>query len=75
MPGTQFTVPSGPFIEIVEVERPDAHLNFATAFFGSEMRALQLVCAAARGRWPWAADFNNGRGIQPVLGIRVTLDP
>lgn len=75
VPGTQFTVPSGPLIEIVEVEHPDAHLNFAVAFFGSETRALQLVWADQRGRWPWAADFDNGRGTQPVLGVRVTPDP
>lgn len=73
-PGRQFTVPSGPLIEVVEVDHPDAHLNYAMAFFGSGVRALQLVWADRRGRWPWAEHFNNGRHKQPVLGVRAPCD-
>jgi Domain of unknown function (DUF4262) len=69
-PGRQIKVPTGPFIEIVEMSRPDAHLNFAVAFGGPEVRALQLVWADGRGRWPWTASFCDGRRRQPVLGVR-----
>lgn len=70
-PGARITVPAGPLIEIVEVEHPDAHMDMAVAFYGSELRALQLVWADRGGRWPWAASFGDGRGRQPVLGVRV----
>ena len=69
-PGSQIKVPAGPLIEIVEMSRPDAHLNFAVAFGGPEIRALQLVWADGRGRWPWSAAFCDGRRKQPVLGVR-----
>ena len=69
-PGQQIKVPTGPLIEIVEMSHPDAHLNFAVAFGGPEIRALQLVWADGRGRWPWSAAFCDGRRKQPVLGIR-----
>ena len=42
--------------------------------FDGPFRALQLVWADRRGRWPWAADFDDGRGTQPVLGLRVGND-
>jgi Domain of unknown function (DUF4262) len=69
-PGEQISVPTGPLVEIVEVDHPDAHLNFAVAFGGPEIRALQLVWADGRGRWPWAPGFCDGRTRQPVLGFR-----
>jgi Domain of unknown function (DUF4262) len=69
-PGQQIKVPAGPLIEIVEMSHPDAHLNFAVAFGGPEIRALQLVWADGRGRWPWSAAFCDGRRKQPVLGAR-----
>ncbi len=69
-PGQQITIPAGPVIEIVEVAHPDAHMNFAVAFGGPEIRALQLVWADGRGRWPWSAEFADGRATQPVLGVR-----
>ena len=69
-PGRQISVPSEPLIEIVEVDHPDAHMGWAMAFGGPEVRALQLVWADRRGRWPWAAGFNDGRRRQPVLGVR-----
>lgn len=69
MPGDRIRLPAGPLIEVVTVDHPDAHMNMAVAFYGP-IRALQLVWADGRGRWPWAANFSDGRGRQPVLGIR-----
>lgn len=73
-PGEQLVLSSGSVVEVVAVEHPDAHLYFAVAFYGDVMRALQLVWTDERGRWPWAADFDDGRGGQPVLGVRATSD-
>jgi hypothetical protein len=70
MPGDRIQLPAGPLLEIVTVDHPDAHMNMAVAFYGPELRALQLVWADGRGRWPWAASFSDGRARQPVLGIR-----
>lgn len=69
-PGAHVAVGNGPLLEIVEVDQPDAHLNFAVALGGPDIRALQLVWADERGRWPWAAGWGPGRLRQPVLGIR-----
>ena len=69
-PGEQIMLRSGPLIEIVEVDHPDAHMNWAVAFGGPEIRAMQLVWADGRGRWPWAPGFCDGRTRQPVLGFR-----
>jgi Domain of unknown function (DUF4262) len=52
------------------VDHPDAHMNFAVALGGPDIRALQLVWADERGRWPWAAGWGQARRRQPVLGIR-----
>jgi hypothetical protein len=69
-PGAHIAVGDGPLLEIVEVDHPDAHLNFAVALGGPDVRALQLVWADDRGRWPWAAGWGPGQRRQPVLGIR-----
>lgn len=69
-PGQQIKVPSGPLMEIVEMPHPDAHLNFAVALGGPDIRGWQLVWADGRGRWPWSAAFCDGRRRQPVLGAR-----
>jgi hypothetical protein len=69
-PGDRIQLPAGPLLEIVTVDHPDAHMNMAVAFYGPEIRALQLVWADGHGRWPWAAGFSDGRGRQPVLGLR-----
>ncbi|MGH3919481.1 MAG: DUF4262 domain-containing protein, partial [Pseudonocardiaceae bacterium] len=57
-------------VEIVELPHPDAHLESAIALYGVEIRALQLVRADDRGRWPWERGYRGGRGGQPVLGPR-----
>ena len=69
-PGQKVAVRSGPLVEIVKVTNPGAHMKWAVAFGGPEVSALQLVWADGRGRWPWAAAFSDGRGRQPVLGVR-----
>jgi hypothetical protein len=70
IPGDQIALTTGRLVEIVEVRCPDAHLCSAIGILGPEVRARQLVWADRRGRWPWSADFNDGRAIQPVLGVR-----
>ncbi len=62
-------------IEVVEVEHPDVHLKFAARLFGPRVRALQLVWADDRGRWPWDVGWGHGRRRQPVLGVRTLLNP
>jgi hypothetical protein len=69
-PGTRIALPAGPLVEMVEVDHPDVHLTFADVMFGDEVTALQVVWVDSRGRWPWAAGFDDGRGTQPVLGVR-----
>jgi hypothetical protein len=70
VPGDRIQLPAGPLIEVVAVDHPDAHMGMAVAFYGVEFSARQLVWADGRGRWPWAAGFSDGRGRQPVLGMR-----
>jgi Domain of unknown function (DUF4262) len=69
-PGAQIALPAGPLVEMVEVEHPDVYLIFAGAMFGDEVTALQAVWVDSCGRWPWTAKFDDGRGTQPVLGVR-----
>jgi hypothetical protein len=70
VPGRQVSLSAGARIEPVTVTQPDAHLYMAVAIGGQGIKALQLVWADDRGRWPWAPGFAQGRGIQPVLGDR-----
>ncbi|MFJ7212598.1 DUF4262 domain-containing protein [Amycolatopsis sp. NPDC098790] len=67
--GERLPMPGGP-VEVVALAEPSAHLVFAADLYGPEIRALQLVHADAGGRWPWSADYRDGRGGQPVLGVR-----
>jgi hypothetical protein len=60
-------------IEVVEVEHPDVHLEFAVTLCGANFRALQLVWADDCGGWPWDARWGHGRRRQPVLGVRTNL--
>ncbi|MDV3124956.1 DUF4262 domain-containing protein [Mycobacterium sp. 21AC1] len=61
--------------EVVAVDHPDVHLRYSTMLFGDGVRALQLVWADARGRWPWDAGWGHGRRRQPVLGVRAQVPP
>jgi hypothetical protein len=72
-PGERIPLRGGPLIEVVPLAEPSAHLVFAAALYGPEIRALQLVHADSRGRFPWSPDFRDGRGGQPVLGARHAL--
>jgi hypothetical protein len=69
-PGHRISLPDGTLMEVVQVEHPDAHMNVAAAFYGSDLRALQLVWADDRGHRPWCAEFADGGVAQPVLGVR-----
>ncbi|RSM49566.1 DUF4262 domain-containing protein [Amycolatopsis balhimycina DSM 5908] len=69
-PGERIPLRGGPLVEVVALAEPSAHLVFAVALFGPEIRALQLVHADDQGRWPWSPDFRDGEGGQPVLGVR-----
>jgi hypothetical protein len=58
-------------LEVVGMPHPEAHLFVATGMYGETVvRALQLVWADERGRWPWDVGHRGGRGGQPVLGPR-----
>ncbi|MEU0496950.1 DUF4262 domain-containing protein [Mycobacterium sp. NPDC006124] len=72
VPGEQLVLPASTRVELVVVEHPDAHMGIAVAIGGYDVRAVQLVWADGRGRWPWVPDFDDGRRRQPVLGARRT---
>lgn len=57
----------GMAIEVADVAEPTVHLVMARELYGTDIRAVQLVYADDRGRWPWEVGF---RGNQPVLGPR-----
>ncbi len=69
LPGELLT--AGPYrMEAVGVERPEDVLLVADALYGADVRALQLVVADERGRWPWDQGYRSPRPGQPVLGTR-----
>ncbi|WP_410640759.1 DUF4262 domain-containing protein [Amycolatopsis sp. lyj-346] len=68
--GERIPLDDGLLIEVVELAEPSVHLVFAAALYGPEIRALQLVHADNRGRFPWSPDYRDGRAGQPVLGPR-----
>lgn len=70
LPGETICVGSGPSCEAVGLPHPDVHLFTAVDVYGERVRALQLVWADSRGRYPWEAGHRAGRGGQPVLGPR-----
>lgn len=69
-PGSRLKVSGGPLVEFVEVDHPDVHMGWAIEHSQSPIRAVQLVWADGRGRWPWSAAFCDGLRRQPVLGVR-----
>jgi hypothetical protein len=73
-PGTQVALSGRHRVEVVKVDHPDVHMGIAIGIYGYDVRAIQLVWADARGRWPWSADFDEGRGTQPVLGMRAPTE-
>ena len=70
VPGIEVPLRGGPLIEFVELPHPDAHLYTAVRLLGPGIRAVQIVWADDRGRWPWERGFRGRRGGQPVLGPR-----
>ncbi|WIY06037.1 DUF4262 domain-containing protein [Amycolatopsis mongoliensis] len=68
--GERVPLRGGSLIEVVRLAEPSVHLVFAVALYGPEIRALQLVHADSQGRFPWSPDCRDGRGGQPVLGVR-----
>lgn len=75
LPGELISAPNGPPLMAVQVEHPDAHLNFAVALYGPDVQALQLVWADDDGHRPWCSEFNKGGLRQPVLGIEPEQRP
>ncbi len=69
-PGERVPLIGGPLIEFVEVQTPTAHLLRACDLYGTRIRALQVVHADDRGRWPWETGYRGVKGGQPVLGPR-----
>ena len=69
-PGEQMQLVGGPRIKFLEIGEPTAHLVVAVELFGPRLRALQLVHADNRGRWPWEREYQGVQGGQPVLGRR-----
>lgn len=69
-PGKLVRVAGGPVVEVVQLAEPGAHLDIAAALYDRRLAALQLVYADRRGYWPWDRRFRDGRGGQPVLGMR-----
>lgn len=69
-PGERIPLRGGRLIEVVALAEPSAHLLYAVALYGPEVRARQLVHADARGRFPWSPDYRDGQAGQPVLGPR-----
>jgi hypothetical protein len=71
VPGEWISIGGKSMVLVVQVQHPEAHLNMAIAFYGEEVRALQLVWADEQGHRPWCSEFSNGRVRQPVFGVRV----
>ncbi|MGH3248652.1 MAG: DUF4262 domain-containing protein [Trebonia sp.] len=69
-PGARLRLPGRRLGEVVRVAEPGVHLGVAADLFGERLTAIQLVYADQRGRWPWDISFRDGRGGQPVLGLR-----
>lgn len=57
-------------MEVVALDEPSAHLSLAITLYGPDVRALQLVHADESGAYPWSLSYRDGRGGQPVLGVR-----
>src|SRR6201996_2235631 len=70
VPGERMLIGGELLLEFVQVQHPIAHLKFAFSFYGPDLRALQLVWPDDHGHRPWCAEFSNGGGRQPGVGIR-----
>lgn len=66
--GESAELSDGQIIQFLNVAEPTAHLEMAVELFGPRIRALQVVHADDRGRWPWECGYRGVRGGQPILG-------
>lgn len=73
VPSQRFDIGYEGLYEVVEVDHPDVHLWYTVKVCGADIRALQLVWADDRGRWPWDRGWDDGRRRQPVYGVRKRL--
>src|ERR1700722_10279447 len=71
LPGERILIGGELLLDVVQVQHPDAHMNFAVAFYGADLQALQLVWPDDQGHRPWCSEFSNGGVRQPVLGMWV----
>ena len=71
LPGERILIGDELLLDVVQVQHPDAHLKFAAAFYGADLRALQLVWPDDQGHRPWCSEFSNSGVRQPVFGMRV----
>jgi hypothetical protein len=62
-------------METLEVDHPDAHLNYAIAIEGPAVTARQLAWADHYGKWPWDRSFRHKPFRQFLLGTRATRRP
>ncbi|SEO57458.1 DUF4262 domain-containing protein [Amycolatopsis saalfeldensis] len=69
-PGDVLALRGGPPMEVVALAEPSVHLSLAITLYGPDVRALQLVYADESGAFPWSPSYRDGRGGQPVLGVR-----
>ena len=60
-------------LEVVEVDHPQIHLQFAACLMGPHFRALQLVWTDDFEVFPWDRGWADGRCRQPVFGRRCPL--
>ena len=67
VPGQQLSSSHGQ-LQVLAVARPQEHLLTATALYGDDVRAVQLVLPDGRGRYPWQAGCRSQRGGQRLLG-------
>ena len=71
VPGTVYDEITDLPLAFIEVPKDEfsGRLNFASAIYGDEIKALQLVWPDGAGRFPWDVDFDEFlRGEQTLLG-------
>ena len=71
VPGERILIGDELLLDVVQVQHPSAHMNFGVAFYGADLRALQLVWPDDRGHRPWCPEFSNRQVRQPVFGVRI----
>ncbi len=62
-------------MEVIDVDHPDAHLNYAFAVARTEITARQIVWADHREHWPWDRAFRHRPYRQFLMGARAIPRP